>query len=176
MTDREFDAIYELLYDAADDIIKEHVLGKYGDSDDVESINELRSHIRGAAIEQLDGIMQRALDDYDVEDLVESLRKDSKMTYVNEQVGEIYWDVEIRRRGNNHLVDSFSSFGTLDDVCYSMDCCLENSERLGDTDWGKLMAIIYANDLKVAVMPNLNDCEYEIVCDIDTNEPLESAA
>lgn len=176
MHDRTYDAIYELLYDTADDVINEQVLGRYGDSEDTESVDELRSYLRGAVLSQVESIMQRALDDYDAKDLVDRLRTDAKMSYVETQVGEIYWNVEIRRRGNHHLVDGFTCFGTLESVCSMMDGCLEGNEKVGDTSWCKLEAVIYAGVLKVAVMPCLDGPDYEIVCDIDTNKPLDAVA
>ena len=176
MNDRTYDAIYELLQATADDVIMEQVLGQYGDSGDTYAIDELRNHLCEAVLNQAEAVMERAIDDFDVEHLVDKLQTDAKMWYVETQVGEIYWDVEIRRRGNHHLVDGFTCFGTLESVCSMMDGCLEGNEKVGDTSWDKLEAVIYANDLKVAVMPCLDGPDYEIVCDIDTNVPLDAVA
>lgn len=179
MTDRTCDAIYELLYDAADEVLEEQVLdpirelGIDPNDLDTDSIDELRSTIRGYALDKIEGLLERALDTYDGKMLVDGINDNALYNYFENEVGECYWEVEIRRRWRHMHVDGFTDFGTLDTVCSLMDGCLTDNEFVGDIPWDKLEAVLSLGGEVVAIMPNLSGPEYEVTCNRDVLKSLK---
>lgn len=182
MNDKTYDAIYELLYDEADNIIKEEVLSKFDSRcfnadefiDIDEWVKELRENIRGYAIRKMEDALTEALDSaYYGKILIENITDAARMGWFEYIYGETYFDVEIRHKSNGRLVDGFTEFGTLDTVCNAMEMHLTNNERVGNTPWHKLKAIISVGGLRVAVMNDLDTPNYEIVADVDVSKGLE---
>lgn len=182
MNDKTYDAIYELLYDDADELIKEQVLDKidprclnsYEFIDIDECVDELRGSIRGYAIRQLISGLTTALRIKGAgKELVDSINEAAKIGWFEFIYGETYFDVEIRHKSNGRLVDGFTDFGTLDAVCNAMEMHLIDNERVGNTPWNKLKATISVGDIRVAVMNGLDTPDYEIVADIDVSKGLD---
>lgn len=182
MNDKTYDAIYELLYDDADKLIKEQVLDKIDprclNSDEFididECVDELRGSIRGYAIHQLIFGLTTALRIKGAgKELVDSINEAAKMGWFEYIYGATYFDVEVRHKSNGRLVDGFAEYGTLDEVCNAMEMYLTDNERVGDTPLDKLKAIISVGNLRVAVMPSLDTPDYEIVADIDVSKGLD---
>ena len=179
MTDRTYDAIYELLYDEADEAVKEQVLdpirelGIDPNDLDTDSIAELRSTIRCYVLDKIEGLLERALDTHDCKWLVDSINDEAMYEFFENEVGECYWEVEIRRHWRHIHVDGFTSYGTLDALCRSMDIHLTDNEFVGDIPWDKLEAVLSLGGEVVAIMPNLSGPEYEVTCDMDVLKSLK---
>ena len=182
MNDKTYDAIYELLYDEADNVIKDEVLGKIDprcfNADEFididEWVKELRMNIRGYAIRKMEDALTEALDSaYYGKILIENITDAAKMGWFEYIYGATYFDVEVRHKSNGRLVDGFTEYGTLDEVCNSMEMYLTDNERVGDTPWDKLKAIVSVGGIQVAVMPSLDTPDYEIVANIDLSKGLE---
>ena len=82
-----------------------------------------------------------------------------------ESMGENYYSVVVHR--GDELVDGFLDYGSMEDVVYTMDCCIEDLD-----DHDTLSADISFEGVRLVHMPCLDYPDYDVVVDDDDFERL----